>query len=108
MLNGNCTFNVMVYADNDAEVPMEWGDGVDDLVKRLAAAWHGPPGPQLRLLPERVELASLVSRVPADDTSGRLLLGINEKELAPVGLDPDTVEAATSGRQVASSINYCP
>ncbi|KAI5812361.1 HORMA domain-containing protein [Pyronema omphalodes] len=26
MLEGNCTFNVLVYADGDAEVPMEWGD----------------------------------------------------------------------------------
>ncbi|KAL7266226.1 Mitotic spindle checkpoint component mad2 [Rhizina undulata] len=26
MLDGNCTFNVLVYADGDAEVPMEWGD----------------------------------------------------------------------------------
>ena len=25
-LDGNCTFNVLVYADADSEVPMEWGD----------------------------------------------------------------------------------
>jgi len=25
-LNGDCTFNVLVYADADSEVPMEWGD----------------------------------------------------------------------------------
>ena len=37
------------------------GDGVDDLVKRVAAAWRGPQGPKLRLLPARIELASLVS-----------------------------------------------
>ena len=36
------------------------GDGVDDLVKRVAAAWRGPQGPKLRLLPARIELASLV------------------------------------------------
>lgn len=23
---GNCTFNVLVYADADSDVPMEWGD----------------------------------------------------------------------------------
>ena len=23
---GDCTFNVLVYADSDSEVPMEWGD----------------------------------------------------------------------------------
>ncbi|EGD87576.1 hypothetical protein H112_06129 [Trichophyton rubrum D6] len=26
MLDGNCTFNVLVYADADSEVPLEWGD----------------------------------------------------------------------------------
>jgi len=26
MLDGRCTFNVLVYADGDAEVPIEWGD----------------------------------------------------------------------------------
>ena len=25
-LDGNCTFNVLVYADADSEVPVEWGD----------------------------------------------------------------------------------
>lgn len=26
ILDGNCTFNVLVYADADSEVPVEWGD----------------------------------------------------------------------------------
>ncbi len=26
VLDGNCTFNVLVYADADSEVPLEWGD----------------------------------------------------------------------------------
>ena len=26
VLDGNCTFNVLVYADADSDVPMEWGD----------------------------------------------------------------------------------
>jgi len=26
MLDGNCTFNVLVYADQDSDVPLEWGD----------------------------------------------------------------------------------
>lgn len=25
-LDGDCTFNVLVYADADSDVPMEWGD----------------------------------------------------------------------------------
>ncbi|MEN8671759.1 type VII secretion protein EccCa [Nocardioides sp.] len=68
------------------------GDGVDHLITRVAAAWKGQSGPKLRLLPERVdldrvrELAGIGFEGEADK---RLLLGINEKELAPVGLDPD-------------------
>jgi S-DNA-T family DNA segregation ATPase FtsK/SpoIIIE len=64
------------------------GDGVEDLVKRVGAAWKGPSGPKLRLLPEHVGLSSLVAAVAPDDK--RLLLGVNEKELAPVGLDADS------------------
>ncbi|KAK5296230.1 Mitotic spindle checkpoint component mad2 [Exophiala xenobiotica] len=26
VLDGNCTFNVLVYADADSDVPIEWGD----------------------------------------------------------------------------------
>lgn len=26
MLDGHCTFNVLVYADADSDVPLEWGD----------------------------------------------------------------------------------
>lgn len=26
ILDGNCTFNVLVYADADSDVPVEWGD----------------------------------------------------------------------------------
>jgi mitotic spindle assembly checkpoint protein MAD2 len=25
-LDGSCTFNVLVYADADSDVPLEWGD----------------------------------------------------------------------------------
>jgi S-DNA-T family DNA segregation ATPase FtsK/SpoIIIE len=66
------------------------GDGVDALVHRSVAAWRGPTGPKLRLLPEMVGLKELREeaerrQVPA----GRLVLGINERELAPVSLDVD-------------------
>ncbi|GEP37574.1 type VII secretion protein EccC [Nocardioides psychrotolerans] len=71
------------------------GDGVDALIKRVAAAWRGPAGPKLRLLPEQVLLSRVrelagASTTPGEVTDKRLLLGINEKELAPVALDPDT------------------
>ncbi|WP_199425046.1 type VII secretion protein EccCa [Actinotalea solisilvae] len=66
------------------------GTGVDHLVETVNAAWTGPTGPKLRLLPERVALAE----VRASSASGRgaddrhILLGIDEAALAPVGIDP--------------------
>ncbi|MFN8190862.1 MAG: type VII secretion protein EccCa [Nocardioidaceae bacterium] len=70
--------------------PGSVGVGVDDLVRRVAAAWTGPSGPKLRLLPARVELAAVRDQAAARGLpAGHLLLGVNEKELAPVGLNPD-------------------
>ncbi len=73
------------------------GDGVENLIKRVSSAWTGPAGPKLRLLPDRIDLDRIreMAGVAADAAPGetenrRLLLGINEKELAPVSLDPDT------------------
>lgn len=65
------------------------GDGVEDLVKRVAAAWTGPAGPKLRLLPEQVDLDEVRALVPPSDDDRRLLLGIRELDLGPVALDPD-------------------
>ena len=66
------------------------GDGVEALVKRVAAAWRGPAGPKLRLLPERIDLDLVRAQAASADLPERLLLlGVNEKELAPVGLDAD-------------------
>jgi len=61
------------------------GDGVADLVARVQAAWTGPAGPKLRLLPERIDLAQVRELAPDDP---RALLGINEDALVPFGLDP--------------------
>jgi len=66
------------------------GDGVEDLVKRVSAAWTGPTGPKLRLLPERIDLDAVRAQASPAEGETRLLLGINEKELAPVGLDVDS------------------
>ncbi|EGD44838.1 FtsK/SpoIIIE family protein [Nocardioidaceae bacterium Broad-1] len=67
------------------------GDGVDDLISRVSAAWEGPAGPKLRLLPEQITIERIREQagVTEENPGKRLLLGINEKELAPVGLDPD-------------------
>ncbi|MFW6868571.1 type VII secretion protein EccCa [Nocardioides sp. CPCC 206347] len=64
------------------------GDGVDALISAVAKNWRGPTGPKLRLLPDRIsldEVRALTTTPPAR----QLLLAINEKELAPVGLDVD-------------------
>jgi S-DNA-T family DNA segregation ATPase FtsK/SpoIIIE len=72
------------------------GDGVDDLVRRVTEAWSGPAGPKLRLLPERITLddvraqAGVPATMPdAEKGAHPLVVGINEKELAPVSLDPE-------------------
>jgi len=77
--------------DGDSRVA-NLGDGVDDLIARVSAGWTGPQGPKLRLLPDRIDLADVrsLAGVTPEEPGKRLLLGINEKELAPVGLDPDT------------------
>ncbi len=70
--------------------PNTLGEGVDDLIERSAKAWHGPPGPKLRLLPERIDLETIREDAARRDQLGKqLILGINEKELAPATLDTD-------------------
>lgn len=61
------------------------GDGVEDLVTRVNAAWQGPRGPKLRLLPEEIKLDAVRELAGPDDR--RLLLGVDEANLAPIGLD---------------------
>ncbi len=66
------------------------GDGVDHMIHAVTAAWKGPPGPKLRLLPEEVTLAEVREDARRRQVPERLvLLGIDEKELAPVALDVD-------------------
>ena len=61
------------------------GEGVDDLIARVSAAWKGPRGPKLRLLPEQITLEAI--REQAGPRDRRVLLGINESNLEPVGVD---------------------
>ena len=67
------------------------GRGVEDFVERTRKAWTGTPGPKLRLLPERVQLADVLAQAERRDGlgDGRVYLAIDEKDLAPVGLDVD-------------------
>ena len=64
------------------------GAGIEKLVARVSENWHGPPGPKLRLLPELLTVPDLLARASDEVGSGtRLLLGVDERDLAPVGLD---------------------
>lgn len=67
-------------------------DGIDDLVARVAAAWHGPAGPKLRLLPSRISHSDLRAVAAASTQDGseprEMLLGIDEANLAPFSIDP--------------------
>ncbi|MDQ4215254.1 type VII secretion protein EccCa [Microbacterium sp. ASV81] len=66
-------------------------DGVDDLLRRVAAAWRGPSGPKLRLLPDRIghdELRALAARNAGGTEPREILLGIDEANLAPFSIDP--------------------
>ena len=75
--------------DGDADAS-DLATGVDDLVRRVAAAWHGPAGPKLRLLPAHVGLEEIRERAAALATPERLLLlALREKDLTPVGVDPN-------------------
>lgn len=73
--------------DNSGSVE-DLGDGVEDLVAKVNAGWAAtgrPSGPKLRLLPLEQPLDQLRT-MPGADLS-KLLLGINESNLAPIGLD---------------------
>lgn len=60
-------------------------DGIDDLVARSTAAWQGPRGPKLRLLPTMISLDDVRSLAAPDDP--RMLLGVEEAQLSAFGFD---------------------
>ncbi len=68
------------------------GAGIDDLVERSRKAWQGPEGPKLRLLPERIDLADVLALAEQRHGLGspHVYLALDEKDLAPVGLDVDS------------------
>jgi S-DNA-T family DNA segregation ATPase FtsK/SpoIIIE len=77
-----------IDGDGNAET---LGDGVDAMIERCIAAWRGPAGPKLRLLPELITLEQVrEDAVRRQLPAKHVLLGVNEKELAPIGLNVDT------------------
>ncbi|MGN0064164.1 MAG: type VII secretion protein EccCa, partial [Nocardioides sp.] len=70
--------------------PLTLGDGVEHLIDQVATAWRGPAGPKLRLLPELIRLETVREDAQRRGINDKLVvLGINEKELAPLTLDVD-------------------
>ncbi|GAB3651735.1 type VII secretion protein EccC [Nocardioides korecus] len=65
-------------------------EGVTDLIERSQKAWGGPSGPKLRLLPERIAIEDVLAQAAPTPEDRRVLLGIDERALAPVGFDVDT------------------
>lgn len=65
-------------------VPRALARGANDACRAIAEAWTGPQGPKLRLLPTRIDLATLQEQVPP---GGAPVIGINEARLEPVRLD---------------------
>lgn len=55
---------------------------------KISSAWQKDPGPKLRLLPEVLPLEELRTHALAKET--QLLLGLDEAELAPIGINPVT------------------
>ncbi|WP_061962979.1 type VII secretion protein EccCa [Demequina aurantiaca] len=60
-------------------------NGIEGLVGHLNRAYQGPAGPKLRLLPASIDLDQVRALAPAD--TRQLLLGVDEANLAPFGLD---------------------
>ena len=73
----SCTSSPPCRASTTAGTVDDLGDGVEDLVARVTAAWPGPPGPKLRLLPGagHPRAGARARRAP---TTAALLLGIDE------------------------------
>ena len=67
-----------------AIAPRALARGANDACRAIAEAWTGPQGPKLRLLPTRIDLATLQEQVPP---GGAPVIGINEARLEPVRLD---------------------
>jgi S-DNA-T family DNA segregation ATPase FtsK/SpoIIIE len=64
--------------------PDSVSDGIAKLVQLVAQSWQGPRAPQVRMLPDMLELTQLPT---AAETGLRIPIGIDEDALSPVYLD---------------------
>ncbi|MER7699783.1 type VII secretion protein EccCa [Streptomyces sp. NPDC096095] len=63
------------------------GEGVADLVARVAAAWPGESAPPVRMLPHRLPVAELPGTASTEGGGMRLALGLDQDGLDPVWHD---------------------
>ncbi|HWE90217.1 MAG TPA: type VII secretion protein EccCa [Pseudonocardiaceae bacterium] len=64
--------------------------GIQDATTKIRSAWRGRSAPKVRLLPEVLPYADLVSNMTAPPKKEMVVIGVNEDELAPVFLDFDS------------------
>jgi S-DNA-T family DNA segregation ATPase FtsK/SpoIIIE len=59
----------------------------EDVLSKIKAGWSGPPAPEVRMLPHRIEVRQLAEVPGALETA--VPIGIAEEDLSPVALDLD-------------------
>ena len=87
LTEGGLKFQAALPRIDGIPEPESLGDGVSELVKRIASSWAGAPVVRLRELPARVELAEVRASTGSNADSRLILLGIQEKDMSPVSLD---------------------
>ncbi|MBW1600447.1 type VII secretion protein EccCa [Streptomyces sp. JJ38] len=63
-------------------------DGVADLVRRVAQAWHGPTAPRVRMLPDSYPHAGHPRPAAPDGTAPGVVIGVEGNRLEPVVFRP--------------------
>jgi S-DNA-T family DNA segregation ATPase FtsK/SpoIIIE len=71
-----------------ADDPVDLAEHLRATVSTVAANWHGPVAPEVRLLPDLLPYSDLPS-APDVPRPGLIPIGVNEDELLPVHLDFD-------------------
>ncbi|MGH3367803.1 MAG: type VII secretion protein EccCa [Nocardioidaceae bacterium] len=89
LLPGRLHFLAALPRCDGRSEPGTLGTGIDDLVERVQKAWTGPSGPKLRLLPGLIDLDDIRHHAAPAEHDRRMLLGVDERDLAPVWLDVD-------------------
>ncbi len=82
------------------------GDGVEDLVTRVNAAWQGPRGPKLRLLPEEITLDA-VRELAGPTTAGCCSASTRPTSPRSASTSPRSRTSTSSGTATAARPRSC-